>query len=84
MPVYVLCPAHQRVCACACMHECVCVPVRVGLQGCLCVRTDPICLVAGHSLGKCVQAKNSHTAQRSNYEPPLRDREVGRGGWTRG
>ena len=57
---------------------CVCLP------GSVCERplhTDPICLVAGHGLGKCVQAKNSHTAQRSNYEPPLRD---GEGGRTRG
>lgn len=47
---------------------------------CVCpLRTDPICLVDGHSLGKCVQAKNSHTTQRSNYEPPLRRRSGGVG-----
>lgn len=57
-----------------------CVQRTNALCMCVCVsflRTDPICLVAGHSLGKCVQAKNSHTAQRSNYEPPLRDGEGG-------
>lgn len=50
---------------------------------CVCpLCTEPICLVAEHSLGKCVQGKNSHTAQRSNYEHPLGEGEGGRIRWS--
>lgn len=75
----------MAVCHVPCPNAlCVCVYMFVG-SVCVCVlHTDPICLVAGHSLGKCVQAKNSHTAQRSNYEPPLREGEGGGRGDNRG
>lgn len=59
---------YQVLCGCFCVSMCVCP-----------LHTDPICLVAGHSLGKCIQAKNSHTAQRTNYEHPLGEGRRGEG-----